>query len=148
MTVLPAVIFAITAAVSSFKARSSPFIGSSKIYVSASNASARAIAVLRFMPPESSRGYLLSAVGEFMREYAESIEYVNTDTASAGSSVEKYGILPSAAVAQKAIPNCNIVLITGEEMKNAVSAYYQVLFDADPKSVGGEMPTDDLYYLG
>ena len=89
-----------------------------------------------------------SAVGEFMREYAESIEYVNTDTASAGSSVEKYGILPSAAVAQKAIPNCNIVLITGEEMKNAVSAYYQVLFDADPKSVGGEMPTDDLYYLG
>ena len=62
--------------------------------------------------------------------------------------MEKYGIMASAALAEKAIPNCNIVCITGDEMKAMVSGMLKVLFDANPKSVGGKLPEDEMFYVG
>lgn len=88
------------------------------------------------------------AFGVFMDEYAHSVTYVNENPSAAAQSVEKYGILPSAAVAEKAIPNCNIVYVTGSDMKDAVSAYYGILLAADPASIGGSLPEDGLYYVG
>ena len=61
---------------------------------------------------------------------------------------EEYGIVAKAALAQKALPQCNIVFETGDQMKTDLTTYYQVLFDADPTSVGGSMPADDFYYAG
>ena len=54
----------------------------------------------------------------------------------------------SPAAVEKALPYCNIVCITGEEMKSSVQGYFQVLFDQNPQSVGGALPGDDFYYLG
>ncbi len=88
-----------------------------------------------------------TALDVFMSEYRTSVDFVNESPAEAGTMVEKYGILPSAAVATKAIPNCNIVFVTGEDMKEAVVAYYGVLLAADKTSIGGAMPEDGLYYL-
>lgn len=31
-------------------------------------------------------------------------------------------------------------------MKDALSGYLEVLFEQDPKSVGGSLPGDDFYY--
>lgn len=87
------------------------------------------------------------ALEKFMTEYEASVQLTNAEPATVGALVEKHGILPSAAVAQKAIPNCNIVFITGEEMKTAAKAFYNVLFEADPTSVGGAIPADDIYYV-
>lgn len=56
------------------------------------------------------------------------------------------GILPSEAVAKKAIPNCNIVFYTGSDMRNAVTNMLEVLYDANPKSIGGNLPDADFYY--
>ena len=56
--------------------------------------------------------------------------------------------MPEAAIAEKAIPKCYITYIAGADMKSALSGYLQVLFNADPKSVGGAMPGDDFYYGG
>ena len=53
-----------------------------------------------------------------------------------------------AAVAEKAIPACNIVCLLGDEMKTAASGYLQVLFDQNPESVGGKLPGDDFYWMG
>ena len=50
------------------------------------------------------------------------------------------------AVAEKALPHCNIVCVTGSEMQAKLSGYLQVLFDAEPTSVGGKLPWDDFYY--
>ena len=44
-------------------------------------------------------------------------------------------------------PLCNIVCITGEEMKQALSGYLEVLSGQDAKSIGGTLPGDDFYYL-
>ena len=57
------------------------------------------------------------------------------------------GIIAKEAIAQKAIPACNITYIDGEEMKQALSGYLGVLFEQDPKSVGGALPEDAFYYV-
>ena len=81
----------------------------------------------------------------FLDEYKASTEYVNQHPADAAKLVEYYGIV-KAAVAEKAIPHCNITYIEGEEMKTALSGYLQVLFDMNPSAVGGKVPGDDFYY--
>ena len=90
-----------------------------------------------------------AAVDAFLQEYAASVEWVNGNTADAAALIGDYGIV-EAAVAEKALPYCNIVCVTGSEMKEMLSGYLQVLFDADPASVGtdaeGSLPGDDFYY--
>jgi NitT/TauT family transport system substrate-binding protein len=85
------------------------------------------------------------AVAAFLEEYAASTAYVNENVADAAQLVGQYDIV-DAAVAEKAIPYCNIVCITGEEMKTSVQGFFQVLFDQNPQAVGGELPGDDFYY--
>lgn len=85
------------------------------------------------------------AVNEFLTRYAASVEYVNANVSEAAQLVEKYGII-KAAVAEKAIPKCNIVCITAEEMKEKLSGYLNVLFEQVPEAVGGAVPADDFYY--
>ena len=86
-----------------------------------------------------------AAVEAFLSDYAASVEWVNANTADAAALIGDYGIV-EAAVAEKALPYCNIVCITGTEMKDKLSGYLQVLCDADTASVGGAMPGDDFYY--
>ncbi|HIZ55200.1 MAG TPA: ABC transporter substrate-binding protein, partial [Firmicutes bacterium] len=85
------------------------------------------------------------AVSAFMEEYKASVEYVNANPHEAGIISEKYDIL-AADVAEKAIPNCNIVYIDGEEMQSALSGFLQVLYDANPQAVGGSLPDEAFYY--
>lgn len=86
------------------------------------------------------------AVELFLQEYAASIEKAQSDVEGTAALCEQYGLIPKAALAQKAIPSCGLTFVTGVEMKSALSGYLQVMFDADPKSVGGAMPGDDFYY--
>ena len=87
-----------------------------------------------------------AAIDMFLTEYEASINAVNTDIETAASLCEQYGIIPKAAIAKKAIPNCNIAYIDGADMKASVSANLQIFFDANPKSVGGKLPGEDFYY--
>ena len=86
------------------------------------------------------------AVALFLQEYAASIEKAQSDVEGTAALCEQYGLIPKAALAQKAIPSCGLTFVTGAEMKSALGGYLQVMFDADPKSVGGAMPGDDFYY--
>ena len=81
-----------------------------------------------------------------LEEYAASIDYANSNPEEASALIERYGIVPKAAVAQAAIPQANMVCVTGEDMKG-IADYYQVLFDADPTSIGGAIPGEDFYYI-
>ena len=81
-----------------------------------------------------------------LEEYAASIDYANSSPEEASALIEQYGIVPKAAVAQAAIPQANMVCVTGEDMKG-IADYYQVLFDADPTSIGGAIPGEDFYYI-
>lgn len=87
------------------------------------------------------------AVERFMQEYAQSIAYMNEGSDEAAGLVERYGIAPSAAIAKKAIPQCNLVCIYGEEMRDTIQGYYEALFAADPAAIGGSIPDDAFYFL-
>lgn len=87
------------------------------------------------------------AVTAFLTDYAKSAELANTDVEGTAALCEQYGVVAKAAIAQKALPACNIVCLTGEEMQSAVSNYLQVLYAADPTAVGGQLPDDGFYYL-
>lgn len=89
------------------------------------------------------------AVRNFLKEYQASTQYV-TDEANlddAAALIEQYGII-SAAVAKQALPYCNIVCITGEEMRTAAEGFLSILAKANPQSVGGTLPVEDFYYIG
>ncbi|MDD3921665.1 MAG: ABC transporter substrate-binding protein [Eubacteriales bacterium] len=84
-------------------------------------------------------------VEQFLADYAASVAFVNEKPAEAAAQMEALGIVPAAAIGEKAIPNCNIVCLTGENMKASVSAMLDVLYTANPKSVGGAVPNEDFY---
>ena len=85
-------------------------------------------------------------VAAFLEAYRASVEFVNTDLEGAAKLVGGYGIVPEA-VALKAIPACNIVLIDGAEMQNKLGGYLSELFRQNPAAVGGKLPEADFYYV-
>ena len=86
------------------------------------------------------------AVKTFLTEYQASIEKAQSDVEGTAALCESFGLIPKAAIAQKAIPQCGLTFVSGEEMKEQLGGYLQVMFDAAPKSVGGALPGDDFYY--
>ena len=85
------------------------------------------------------------AVEQFLKEYEESINYVKGNVQDAAALCEKYEIVASAAIAAKAIPDANLIFVSGKNIRTTIEGYYQVLFEADPKSIGGKLPGDDFY---
>ena len=87
------------------------------------------------------------AVQAFLKAHAASAEAINENPETGASYAVAAGIVAKEPIAQKAIPNCNITCITGEEMKTAISGYLQVLFEQNPEAVGGAVPKDEFYYI-
>lgn len=85
------------------------------------------------------------AVANFLKDYENSVTWINANVAEAAPLMEKYGIV-KAPIAQKALPLCNLVALSGQDMKDAAQGYLQTLFDQKPQAVGGQMPGDDFYY--
>lgn len=71
-------------------------------------------------------------------------EYRNIDETA--QLIAEYGIVASEAIAKKALPKCHIVCYINNNMRSALEGFLQVLYDQNPKSVGGSMPKDDFYY--
>ena len=85
---------------------------------------------------------------KFLEEYKASIEYINQNPAEAGEMVVDLGIYTgAAAVATKAIPSCNIVYMDGVAMKDALSAFLNIMFDFKPASIGNALPNEDFYFI-
>ena len=85
-------------------------------------------------------------VDAFLADYTESVDWVNANNADAAELIESLGIVAKAAIAEKALPYCNIVCITGDEMKNDVSNYLNVLYEQNPQAIGGTLPDSGFYY--
>lgn len=88
-----------------------------------------------------------TAVQAFLNAHEASAAAINANPEIGAVYAVKVGIVAKEAIAQKAIPECNITCMTGEEMKQALSAYLTVLFEQNPESVGGALPGEDFYYV-
>ncbi|RGY98539.1 ABC transporter substrate-binding protein [Clostridium sp. AM58-1XD] len=87
------------------------------------------------------------AVEQFIAEHEESALYTSDHPDESAELIAAAGIIEKAPIAKKALPYCNITCITGEAMKRALSGYLNVLYQADPASVGGSLPDDSFYYI-
>ena len=85
------------------------------------------------------------AVQTFLGEYGASIEALTADVEGTAAKIEANGIFAKAAVAAKAIPNCNVCFIIDEEMQTALSQFLTIMHGVAPASVGGSIPGDDFY---
>lgn len=86
------------------------------------------------------------AVETLLSEYAASIDYVINHVEEAAAMMETHGIVPKAAVAKAAIPQAGLTYVAGDDLKD-ISSYYEVLYAADPTSIGGSIPDDNFYYI-
>jgi len=86
------------------------------------------------------------AFESFLDDYAASTAFTNDHPDEAALLIAEAGIVPAPAIAEAAIPACNITFVDGEELATVLGGYLQVLADADPAAVGGAMPGDDFYY--
>ena len=82
---------------------------------------------------------------DFMEHYEESVSFVNNNTEKAAGLIGSYDIVPEE-IAKKALPECNIVCIDGNEMKEKLSGYLEVLEQENPQAIGGALPADEFYY--
>lgn len=87
------------------------------------------------------------ALEEFLDDYEDSVEWVNENHEEAGMLIEKHGILPNGKLAEKAIPQSNIVFLDEEEARGPMEAFLKILLELNPASVGGELPGEDFYYI-
>lgn len=87
------------------------------------------------------------AVAGFLEDHEHSTAYTNEHPEEAAALIEELGIVAKAPIAQKAIPMCNITYIDGEEMQEKLGGYLEVLYEMEPKSVGGALPDEAFYYI-
>ncbi len=87
------------------------------------------------------------AIKRFLEDHKESTEDINANPAEGAVWAVQAGIVANEQIGENAIPKCNITCIAGEEMKQALSGYLEVLYGQNPESVGGELPGDDFYYV-
>lgn len=87
-------------------------------------------------------------VEAFLAAYEKSINYISdpANSADASALVTQYGFAPNDKVAARAIPQCSLTFVTGQEMRTMLEDYYEILFQMEPKSIGGGLPYDSFYY--
>lgn len=85
------------------------------------------------------------ALDAFMDAYKESVDFVNTDTEAAAEIIGAHDIV-AKEVAAKAIPECSIVFIEGDEMETMLSGYLATLEEQNPEIIGGRLPDEAFYY--
>lgn len=88
------------------------------------------------------------AVKLFLEEYRASIDALEADVQGSAEKIEHTGVFAKAAIAAKAIPNCNLCFIIGGDMSAALADFYEIMFAVAPESIGGAIPGEDFYYIG
>lgn len=84
---------------------------------------------------------------QFLSDYKASIEFTNASPAEAAELIVSTGVFAGKApVAQKAIPNCNIVYSDGDDMATALTVFFEKLYAVNPAAVGGKLPDSGIYY--
>ena len=84
-------------------------------------------------------------VDAFMDAYKNSVEFVNSDTEAAAKIIGAHDIIPEE-VAVKALPECSIVFMEGDEMQTILSGYLNTLNEQNPEIIGGQLPDEDFYF--
>ena len=86
-------------------------------------------------------------ISAFLTDYAASISYLTEEGADVAGVIESSGVFAKGAVAAKALPNCNLCFITGNDMQTVMNHFLEIMYKTQPASIGGAIPSDDFYYI-
>lgn len=84
-----------------------------------------------------------------LKDLQTSVGFVNDKPEEAAKLIVEKGFIGKEPIAKAAIPNCNIVLYTGDDAeagRNILKTFNKTLFEMNKASVGGALPGDELYY--
>jgi len=87
------------------------------------------------------------AVAILLEEYANSIYFMTTNLTEAAELAARFEIIPNAAIAQQALPRTHITFLNGEAMKQNLLGFYNVLYQAAPASIGGQLPDENFFFI-
>lgn len=87
-----------------------------------------------------------AAVTAFLTEYQASIAKATTDVDGTAALCEEFAIIPSAAVAKLALSRLGLTYLAGEQLETGIKGYFQVLYAANPKSLGGVIPDSGFFF--
>ncbi len=82
---------------------------------------------------------------QFEEEYAKALEWIVANPEQAGELAEKYLDMKKPIII-KALPNMGMHYTKAIDAKPELDVFYQLLFDFDPKTVGGKIPDEDMYF--
>jgi len=88
-----------------------------------------------------------AALEMLMAEYTNSISFVISNVPEAAELAAQFEIIPNAAIAMQALPRTHITWITGEQMKQNLTGFLNVLYQAAPASIGGQLPDENFFFL-
>jgi len=87
------------------------------------------------------------AVAILLEEYANSIEFMTTNLTDAAQLASQFEIIPNAAIAEQALPRTHITFLNGTTMKQNLMGFYNVLYQANPATIGGRLPDEDFFFI-
>ena len=88
------------------------------------------------------------AVEEFLREQQLSTELVNEDPSGLVDAADTYHTLNVGSDIEAGLRLCYSKCITGEEMRDVLTGYYERFLPYASYLIGNAIPGDDFYYLG
>ncbi|MBF1219922.1 MAG: ABC transporter substrate-binding protein, partial [Fusobacterium periodonticum] len=84
-------------------------------------------------------------VKKFNEEYAKALQWVLENPEEAGKLAEKK-LGMDAKIVTKAISNMGLNFVQAKDAKKTLDEYYQILKEYDPKTIGGKVPDENLYF--
>jgi len=85
------------------------------------------------------------AVAIFLQEQAAGVDFVVNNHGRASELMEQFGVT-QASIAIDALPNQRIVAINGAALRPAAEPFLEVMYGANPDSVGGQLPDDAFWF--
>lgn len=85
-------------------------------------------------------------VASFINEYEEAVEWLNENPQEAGAYYEALNIGLNSKIIETAIPTSNLRFVSATDAKEALNSYLNVLYDFNPKLLGGKAVDDTLYF--
>ena len=83
----------------------------------------------------------------FMSEYNDSITMFHQDIPATAELAVYYEIIGAVPIALQALPRTHVVFIYGEEMRSNLIGFFNVLYEANPGIIGGQVPANEFYFI-
>lgn len=85
-------------------------------------------------------------VEKFLEAYEESINWANANPEELGNYVAELELAINPQVLGTALTRANMKYVAIEESRNDYNEFFNVLFDIEPKTIGGEIPDEGLFF--